>query len=260
MNNVYGSTPKERELILRKEKISRCIGMGKYISGFFKIMIAGLIFGLITIILSAVLFGGINSANSASTMALLGNTDGMMGDTSGLDGYKVFLIIVESVALILNLAGAYFIIRMNKFFDGFRSAGLFYIVQGVLSFIMVLTSEGLYLFLQTLSAIMSVVYMLNFAVAMSKALEPTDSYLSDEWIKFKKIFLYLLIGMFACLGICILPGLAVLGFIGILVICMAYLALSIWYIVLVYKSADSMKVVGKREADILAEEEKAALA
>jgi hypothetical protein len=115
-------------------------------------------------------------------MALLGNTDGMMGDTIGLDDYKVFLIIVESVALILNLAGAYFIIRMNKFFDGFRSAGLFYIVQGVLSFIMVLTSEGLYLFLQTLSAIMSVVYMLNFAVAMSKALEPTDSYLSDEWI------------------------------------------------------------------------------
>ncbi len=258
MENVYGSTPKERELILRKEKVVRCTEMGRCLMGFFKIIIAGIVFAVITIVASVILYG-VFAASSASALVAGGKTDGLAGDT-GIDGFNVFLIVVQSVALLLNLAGAYFIIRMNKFFDGFKTAGLFYIAQGVLSFIMVFTSDGAYMFFQTLSAIMSVVYMMNFAITMSKALEPTDSYLSDEWTKLKKIFVYLLIGTGVCLVICIVPGLAFLGLIGLPLICLGYLAMSVWYIVLVYKSADSMKVVAKREADALSKEENAALA
>lgn len=244
MLSEMGKTPKERELYFRKEKIARYAEMEKCLRRYFLLLIANIIFGVISAFCSAVIVGPYWDTPAGGT------------------GFHVMTIVIGIISASICGAAVYHIFRMNRLYDGFNTSGVFYTVQIVLSFIQlfVVDSPGAYLFFQGSAAVASILFSINFASNMTGVFDMTDAYQSEKWASFKKTYTGLLIATFVAVGMCIIPGFAILGLIAIVLICIGTVGVMIWFIVLIYQSAESFKIVGAREAKEIAKEENAALA
>ena len=88
---------------------------------------------------------------------------------------------------------------------------------------------------------LSIAYVIKLTMAMQTCLTRADGYLSEDWEKYRKFFIILMIFTICCTLLVFFPG-AVKAFaaIGILLAAIASIALSIWQVVLFYRSANAM--------------------
>ena len=91
------------------------------------------------------------------------------------------------------------------------------------------------------AAAASVMYMLKFANAMIASFENIASYMSIAWETFRKVFIY----VYAAIAILTLgsfmPVLGLFAALGLLLLSIAAIGVSIWQIVLIFRSSRVMK-------------------
>ena len=238
MENTEKTTKPERELMVKKESVARCRYMGKRLGLMFWLTIANIIMVIAAIAVLALIYQD----------AIDSNTD------IQLQPINTWMLTVSALSLVIGLVNAITVITMKKVHDGFMGAGVLLICMAVLSFIqgMCETRFGSNL-CEIISAVCAIPYIFGFTKTMSSCLEHTDAQLAEEWDKFRGSIKWLLIVLGACFILIFVPLINILALIAVYGCAVAAFFMSIWHIILLKKSASSMKIVGDRLEMELAE-------
>lgn len=151
------------------------------------------------------------------------------------DRGSVLGISILSVVVSLGLCIGYSIVVINlgQYYDEFKTAGICYLVQAILSV------SGLKI-LQIPAAILSLVYIFKFAEAMKQSLYLIDTKTADGWdslILGYKIIFGTLIG---CVLFAFIPIINIFAFVIMLLCFVGAIGIAIYELILLKTSANSM--------------------
>lgn len=211
---------KEMEAELeRNERTACCNDLAKKYMQMFMILIGGIALNIISTILS-----NISSRNY-----------------DFYDGARVFMIIIAIASAAISALYGFILISMGKYHPEFKTAGLYFIISGVCEAVYYSTTGLAAVAFSILGAVFSVLYILKFAIAMSNSFDNVASYMAVSWESFRKVFMYVYCGIVICTLLCFFPILNILAAFALLFLTVAAIAVSIWQIVLVFRSANVMK-------------------
>ncbi len=214
-------TPQEkmRRQIEHEERVAKCKDLSSKFMWLFMILIAGIVLRTISIGLSV--FG--------------------LFHYSFLESTSVIVNIIAIVNAVSAVVFGVILIQLGKYSEDFKKAGIFYILSGVCDSLNSATSGMLAFTFGILAAVLSVLYMLRFATAMSASFDNVASYMAITWESFKKAYTY----VYAAIAICTLAGFVpVIGLIAsvfLILLELAVIGLSIWQLVLIFRSSRVMK-------------------
>ena len=201
------------------ERVQRCTEMSKKFMWLFIILAGSVLISAIISIMSYMRSRGSNFSN-ATLLLVVGLSIVSVGV---IIPYAMILISLRNHVMDFKLAGMYIIAA--QCFSGLSSS---------------ISSIGLYILFSLLSSVFSVLYMLKFATAMSSSFDNVASYMAITWETFKKIYIYVQIGLLICSAACIIPILNIFALIGILLLELAAIGISIWQIALLFRSSRVM--------------------
>ena len=158
-----------------------------------------------------------------------------------------------STAFVINIIYSIILFSLKKYDSEFGLAGIFNILSGIFTFIKLFLSYDfsslvLYFFI----AVFSLISLLKFAGAMSSCLYSVNVSISNSWNTYRKA--YIITVILCGLGVLALKsGISLLtGF--ILIVCIiAVLWITIWNLVLLYKSFYAMKTFTQKLEESLAD-------
>jgi len=155
------------------------------------------------------------------------------------DRGSVLGISILSVVVSLGLGIGYSIVVINlgQYYEEFKTAGICYLVQAILS---ALVSISGFRILQIPAAVLSLVYIFNFAEAMKQSLYLIDTKTADGWdslILGYKIIFGTLIG---CVLFAFIPIINIFALVIMLLCCVGVLAIAVYELILLKTSANSM--------------------
>jgi len=156
-------------------------------------------------------------------------------------GAAAIIIILAVASLAISVLYGLMLIGLGKYFQEFKTAGIYFMISGACGAAQAATSGFLSSVFSLASAVLAVLYVLKFAVAMSNSFDNVASYMAISWESFKKAYIYVYAGIVICTVATIFPILNILALIALLVLSIGVVVLSIWQIVLVLRSANVMK-------------------
>ena len=215
----YDRLKEMEEQLERDERTSRCSVLSKKYMQMFLILIGGIALNAVSTILT----------NIASR-----NED-------FYDGAKVFMIIVAVASAAISVLYGLILIGLGKYFMEFKTAGVYYMISGCCEAVYHSTTGLAAVAFSILGAVFSVLYILKFAVAMSNSFDNVASYVAVSWENFRKIFIYVYGGIVACTILSFFPILNIMAGFVLIFLMIAAIFVSIWQIVLVFRSSNVMK-------------------
>ena len=215
----YDRLREMEEQLEHDERISRCSIFAKKYMQMFLILIGGVAANVLLLII----------ANIASKNEDL------------ITGAATIMIVISAVYSVFAILYGVILMGLGKYHLEFKSAGIYYILSGVCEAVRYSTSGWASFFFSLLAAVFSVLYILKFAVAMSNSFDKVAMYMAVTWETFKKAFIYVYAGIVGCTLLGFFPILNILAAIVLIVLLIAAVILSIWQIILVFRSANVMK-------------------
>ena len=210
----YEQIKKETE---HMEQVQRCTEMSKKFMWLFLILAGSVLINAIVSIMSY-----------------------MRSKGSGGNAMLLIMVGLSIISVVVTIPYGIILISMRYHVSDFKLAGMYVIFCQCFSGLASSISTGAYILFSLLSAVFSVLYMIKFATAMSSSFDNIANYMAITWETFKKIYIYLQIGLLICTAACIIPILNIFALIGILLLELAAIGVSIWQIVLLFRSSRVM--------------------
>ena len=214
-------TPQEkmRRQIEHEERVASCKEMSGKFMWLFLILIAGIAISTVSVLLSVV------------------------GMTNyGLQKSAAFVIMILSVvSAVSSIVYGLVLVLLGKYSEDFKIAGILYIFSGVCNSFNSSSSGALAFILGIVGAALSVIYMMRFATAMIASFDNVASYMAIAWESFKKVYIYLYGAIFICTLACYVPVFGIIAAVLLLLLEVAAIAVSIWQLVLIFRSSRVMK-------------------
>ena len=92
-----------------------------------------------------------------------------------------------------------------------------------------------------LVAIAGLFYLFEFINGSVNILAGVDNYLSSTWETFRKVMIYILVGMVACVILCFIPIIQIIAIIVLVIGALGAFGVLIWEYVLMFKTAIALK-------------------
>ncbi len=223
-------SPNEREARMKQEQFNRCNDMGDKLKLLFVLKI-------ITSVLNILLMGFV--ANSSMVLVRLGSDMDAV-----ITSAKVTVLTFELISLGIGIVYGILTMRMGRYMSEFSSAGLFTIIDALITFAYDYTGANV---LSLIAAAFGILYVMRFSEGMKNSLRgfsvanSVDSILACDWDKYKNMNIKMLIVLGVCLVVAFIPIVNIFLLSAVLVIAVAAIILKIWELILMYKSSASMK-------------------
>ena len=220
----------EREARMKQEQFNRCNDMGDKLKLLFVLKI-------ITSVLNILLMGFV--ANSSTVLVRLGSDMDAV-----ITSAKVTVLTFELISLGIGIVYGILTMRMGRYMSEFSSAGLFTIIDALITFAYDYTGANV---LSLIAAAFGILYVMRFSEGMKNSLRgfsvanSVDSILACDWDKYKNMNIKMLIVLGVCLVVAFIPIVNIILLPAVLVIAVAAIILKIWELILMYKSSASMK-------------------
>lgn len=160
------------------------------------------------------------------------------------------IAVISGISLAMSILFAVILFMLGKYNGEFTMAGLTFIMAQIATFCQSISPSGVSMMFSIMAAALSVGYVIKFTSGMEACVTPADGYLAESWEKFRNYFIYVTIFTVCCTVLVFFPGiLKVLAAIGILLAAIVALILSVWQIVLLYRSANTMTAFSQTPID-----------
>ena len=214
------NSDREREEKLMQDKKDRCHKNGKLY----------LIFSFLSVLGTPAIF----------VLAIVGAVVAVLLNSKGTEYLVIGLI--SAVALAIGIAIAVILFLLGREESCFTAAGIAYVVLTLLDMAAEFLPEG---FLQSifkiLAAIAGLFYLFEFINGSVNILAGVDNYLSSTWETFRKVMIYILVGMVACVILCFIPIIQIIAIIVLVIGALGAFGVLIWEYVLMFKTAIALK-------------------
>ncbi len=224
------ASPNEREARMKQEQFNRCNDMGDRLKLLFILKIISSVLNILLMVFVA---------NSAAVLALIG-ADVETVITSA----KVTVLTFELITLGIGIVYGILTMRMGKYMSEFSSAGLFTIIDALITFAYDYTGANV---LSLIAAAFGILYVMRFADGMKMSLRgfsvanSVDSILACDWEIFKNMNIKMLIVLGISIIVMFVPFVNLLVLPVLLIVVIGAFALEIWELILMYKSSVSMR-------------------
>lgn len=160
------------------------------------------------------------------------------------------IAVISGIGLAMSILFAVNLFMLGKFNGEFTMAGLAYVLAQIADFCRSISPVGVSSVFSIMAAALSVGYVIKFTTAMEACVTHADGYLAESWEKFRRYFIYVTIFTIACTVLIFVPSIVmVLSAIGIFLAAIASLILSVWQLVLLYRSANTMTAFSQSVID-----------
>ena len=214
------NSDREREEKLMQDKKDRCHKNGKLY----------LIFSFLSVLGTPAIF----------VLAIIGAVVAVLLNSKGTEYLVIGLI--SAVALAIGIAIAVILFLLGRDESCFKAAGIAYILLTLFDTVAEFLPEG---FLQSifkiLVAIAGLFYLFEFINGSVNILAGVDNYLSSTWETFRKVMIYILVGMVACVILCFIPIIQIIAIIVLVIGALGAFGVLIWEYVLMFKTANALK-------------------
>jgi len=215
---------REREEKLMQDKRERCHKRGKLYFVLFWLSVLGT-----PVIVVLALIGGIIS----------GVVDALY------DSMSVYYLVIGGISLISLAAGivtAVMLFILGQDESCFKAAGIAYIFVNIFNVIAEFVPEGfINTILKLLTLVAELFYLFEFINGSIFILAGVDDYIASSWETLKKVFIYLFIGLAACIVLMFIPFINVLALIVLVIAAIGSIGVLIWEWVLMFKTARALK-------------------
>jgi len=215
---------REREEKLMQDKRERCHKRGKLYFILFWLTVIGT-----PVIIVLALIGGVVSGIANSLF----------------DSMSVYYVVIGTISLISLAAGvatAVILFILGRDESCFKAAGIAYIFVNIFNVITEFVPEGFFnLALSLLTLIAELFYLFEFINGSIYILAGVDDYLASSWEMLKKVFIYLFIGLTACIVLMFIPFINILALIVLVIAAIGSIGVLIWEWVLMFKTARALK-------------------
>ena len=222
--------PNEREARMKQEQFERCNDMGNRLKLLF-------ILKIITTVMNILFMVFVTRSSLVAGLA-----GGALSDV--IMSAKVTVLTFELITLGLGIVYGILTMRMGKYMSEFSAAGLFTIIDALITFAYDYTGANI---LSLIAAAFGILYVMRFSEGMKSSLRgfsvsnSVDSMLACDWDKFKNMNIKMLIVLGVCLIVVLIPFVNLLVFPVLLLAVVGAFVLEIWELILMYKSSVSMK-------------------
>ena len=215
---------REREEKLMQDKRERCHKEGKLYFVLFWLTVLG----TPVILLLSVIAGVAGAA-----------FDVLFDSMAVLYG---FLGIIGVISLAAGIVTAVILFTLGKEESCFKAAGIAYIIIAVSSTATEFLPDGLIkTVLNLVTLIAEMFYLFEFINGSIYILAGVDNYIASSWETLKKVIIYLFVGIVACVILMFIPFIRVLALIAMVFASIAAIAIFIWELVLMFKTASALK-------------------
>ncbi|MBP5529234.1 MAG: hypothetical protein J6X80_04200 [Lachnospiraceae bacterium] len=215
---------REREEKLMQDKRERCHKRGKLYFVLFWLTVLGT-----PVIFLLALIGGIVS----------GVVDALY------DSMSVYYLVIGGISLISLAAGivtAVMLFILGQDESCFKAAGIAFIFVNIFNVIAEFVPEGfISTILKLLTLVAELFYLFEFINGSIFILAGVDDYLASSWETIKKVFIYLFIGLAACIVLAFIPFINILALIVLVIAAIGSIGVLIWEWVLMFKTARALK-------------------
>ena len=215
---------REREEKLMQDKRERCHKRGKLYFVLFWLSVLGT-----PIIVVLALIGGIIS----------GVVDALY------DSMSVYYLVIGGISLISLAAGivtAVMLFILGQDESCFKAAGIAYIFVNIFNVIAEFVPEGfISTILKLLTLVAELFYLFEFINGSIFILAGVDDYIASSWETLKKFYIYLIIGIVACIVLAFIPFINILALIALVIAAIGSIGVLIWEWVLMFKTARALK-------------------
>lgn len=172
--------------------------------------------------------------NNLSTFGLLG--------ASGSMSAKIVSGICAGIGILIAIV----LLSLGRFNSYFRYAGGACLLAQFLNYATASLPEGgIGSMLSVLAMVATAVYILALCSGMNETVNEVDGYIADSWISFKKTYIVVAAGLLISMVMVLLPALSGLAMLGVLVFSIVAIVLSIWELVLLFRSGKAMTSFAK---------------
>ena len=124
----------------------------------------------------------------------------------------------------------------------FKAAGIAFIFVNIFNVIAEFVPEGfISTILKLLTLVAELFYLFEFINGSIFILAGVDDYLASSWETIKKVFIYLFIGLAACIVLAFIPFINILALIVLVIAAIGSIGILIWEWVLMFKTARALK-------------------
>ncbi|MBO6089218.1 MAG: hypothetical protein J6P37_02750 [Lachnospiraceae bacterium] len=215
---------REREEKLMQDKRERCHKRGKLYFVLFWLTVLGT-----PVIFLLALIGGIVS----------GVVDALY------DSMSVYYLVIGGISLISLATGivtAVMLFILGQDESCFKAAGIAFILVNIFNVIAEFVPEGfISTILKLLTLVAELFYLFEFINGSIFILAGVDDYLASSWETIKKVFIYLFIGLAACIVLAFIPFINILALIVLVIAAIGSIGVLIWEWVLMFKTARALK-------------------
>ena len=215
---------REREEKLMQDKRERCHKRGKLYFVLFWLTVLGT-----PVIFLLALIGGIVS----------GVVDALY------DSMSVYYLVIGGISLISLATGivtAVMLFILGQDESCFKAAGIAFIFVNIFNVIAEFVPEGfISTILKLLTLVAELFYLFEFINGSIFILAGVDDYLASSWETIKKVFIYLFIGLAACIVLAFIPFINILALIVLVIAAIGSIGVLIWEWVLMFKTARALK-------------------
>ena len=199
------------------ERSARCREIGKKYGALFGIVIFEVI---AFVILQVIMWSGVTSA---SLPVIYGSS-----------------IAILLVALGVSILYAVTVFSLGKYYDGFKSAGMIYVLyQGISAFSYTIFGFGRVI-LSFIASVLGIIYIMSFSSAVEESFELVDTKMASTWARFRKVFLLLQAVQFLSLLFVGYASGRSFSRICLLVMTAAGVILRLWQFILLGESSSAM--------------------
>lgn len=214
------NSDREREDKLMQDKKERCHKNGKLY----------LIFSFLSVL----------GTPSIVVLAIIGAVVAVLLDSKGAENLVIGLIGVIALAIGVAIAVIMFLLGRDE--SCFKAAGIAYILLTLFDTVAEFLPEGfLQSIIKILAAIAGLFYLFEFINGSVNILAGVDNYLSSTWETFRKVLIYLIVGVVACVILCFIPVINIIAIIALVIAAIGAFGILIWEYVLMFKTAIALK-------------------
>ena len=168
-------------------------------------------------------------------------------------------ILYVTLKMLADVMLCIILFTLSRHNDGYRTAGIFYLIYSVLANLAPLLlslsydpQDGKNLgYLSTIfsfsSSIFSLLYILKISKVMISIFEPVSLAVKVDWREFRKWNIYIVIGNLICTPLIIIPWIQYAAFIASLIISFGSLITFIWRFTILFKSYKMMEKFSRQQ-------------
>ena len=158
---------------------------------------------------------------------------------------SVYYLVIGGISLISLATGivtAVMLFILGQDESCFKAAGIAFILVNIFNVIAEFVPEGfISTILKLLTLVAELFYLFEFINGSIFILAGVDDYLASSWETIKKVFIYLFIGLAACIVLAFIPFINILALIVLVIAAIGSIGVLIWEWVLMFKTARALK-------------------